>query len=474
MTSLEGTADSGHGFSQRDRRVIAACAISMLIVQMDWFALNLALPAIARDFDVPSTDLQWVVSGYMLSLGALMVTAGRLADIFGRRRVIVVGLVVFGLLSAVCGAALDETWLIVARVVQGVGAALIFPVAIAVVSSTFSGAPQSRAIGVVLGFAALGTALGPFVGGTFSEHLSWRGVFFINIPFCVAAVYLMVRHVEESRDEAADTHLDVAGMLTITGALVGISLAFDKGETWGFASVETIGTLIASIALLVAFVLIERRVRAPLLDLALFRNRQFDAVVVAGSISNVVFCLVAVFSALYLQQARGLSPFDSGLVFLALSAGTAAASYFAGRLAERFAADRLMAIGMLISAGAIAGLTSVASLWAYTPIFAVCGIGLGLGWALASVATQAVVPPSLAGAASGITLTSLVLLGAVAVAIAAAVLDLLSGSAATAASDAEALDIVIRAGGVLAVLGAAGLLAFGRSRSPTAAAEGAG
>jgi MFS family permease len=410
----------------------------------------------------------------MLSLGALMVSAGRLADIFGRRRVIVVGLVVFGLLSAVCGAALDETWLIVARVVQGVGAALIFPVAIAVVSSTFSGARQSRAIGVVLGFAALGTALGPFVGGTFSEHLSWRGVFFINIPFCVAAVYLMVRHVEESRDETADTHLDVAGMLTITGALVGISLAFDKGEAWGFASVETIGTLIASIALLVAFVLIERRVRAPLLDLALFRNRQFDAVVLAGSISNVVFCLVAVFSALYLQQARGLSPFDSGVIFLALSAGTAAASYFAGRLAERFAADRLMAIGMLISAAAIAGLTSADSLWAYTPIFAVCGIGLGLGWALASVATQAVVPPALAGAASGITLTSLVLLGAVAVAIAAAVLELLSGSAATAASDAEALDIVIRAGGVLAVLGAVGLLAFGRIRSPTAAAEGAG
>lgn len=135
-------------------------------MQVDWFALNLALPAIARDFDVPSTDLQWVVSGHMLSIGALMVTAGRHADIFGRRRVIVIGLVVFGLRSAVCGAALDETWLIAARVVQGVGAALIFPVAIAVVSSTFSGARQSRAFGVVLGFAAIGTALGPFVGAS--------------------------------------------------------------------------------------------------------------------------------------------------------------------------------------------------------------------------------------------------------------------------------------------------------------------
>src|SRR5512132_321129 len=155
-------------FSRSERLVIAACAISMLIVQMDWFALNLALPAIARQFKVPPTDLQWVISGYMLSIGALMVTAGRLADIFGRRRIIVIGLAVFGILSAICGAAPNETWLIVARVVHGIGAALIFPVSIAVVSGTFTGARQGRAIGTVMGFAAIGTALGPFVGGTFS------------------------------------------------------------------------------------------------------------------------------------------------------------------------------------------------------------------------------------------------------------------------------------------------------------------
>ena len=125
----------------------------MLIVQMDWFALNLALPAIARHFDVPATDLQWVVSGYMLSIGALMVTAGRLADIFGRRKVIVIGLAMFGIVSVICGAAPNEIWLIVARVVHGIGAALIFPVSIAVVSSTFTGARQARAIGIVLGCA---------------------------------------------------------------------------------------------------------------------------------------------------------------------------------------------------------------------------------------------------------------------------------------------------------------------------------
>ena len=460
------TVSESLAFSRADKLVIAACAISMLIVQMDWFALNLALPAIGRRFNVPTTDLQWVVSGYMLSIGALMVTAGRLADIYGRRKVIVIGLAIFGIVSAICGSAPDEIWLIVARVVHGIGAALIFPVSIAVVSSTFSGARQARAIGIVLGFAAVGSALGPFVGGAFSEYLSWRGVFFINIPFCIAAIVLMLRYVAETRDESADRHIDIPGMLTITGGLVCISLAFDRGEAWGWTSIHTIGTLIGGVVLLISFVAIEARVRSPLIDLALFRNRAFDAVVLAGSLSNVVFCFVAVFSAMYLQQARGMSPFDAGIVFLALSAGAGSASYFSGRLAERFPADRLMAIGMLISAGGIVGLTSVQSLWLYTPLFLVTGIGLGLGWALANVATQAVVPPSFIGAASGITLTSLVMLGAVGVAIAAAVLELLAGSPRAAGSDAAAINAVLRTGAALAFVGAVCLLAFGRHPTP--------
>ncbi len=463
--------ESSLRFSSTELLVIGACAISMLIVQMDWFALNLAIPAIGRDFHVASTDLQWVVSGYMISIGALMVTGGRLADIFGRRKIIVCGLVVFGVMSAICGSAPDENWLITARVIHGIGAALIFPVSIAVVSSTFTGPRQSRAIGIVLGFAAIGTALGPFVGGAFSQYWTWRGVFFINIPFCIVAVFLMLRYVRESRDETAERRIDFAGMIAVTGGLVAISLAFDRGEAWGWFSAATIGTLALGIVLLAIFVAIESRVRSPLIDLNLFRNRAFDAVVVAGSLSNVVFCLVAVFSALYLQQARGLSPFESGVVFLALSAGTGSASYFSGRLAERFPADRLMAIGMLISAAGIVALTNVTSLWLYTPVFLITGVGLGLGWALANVATQAVVAPSEAGAASGITLTCLVMLGAVSVAIAAAMVELLSGSVRGAASDAAALNTVIRAGAVLAFAGAVGLLIFGRRREPLAATD---
>jgi len=251
-------------------------------------------------------------------------------------------------------------------------------------------------------------------------------------------------------------------MFAITGGLVCISLAFDRGEAWGWTSLLTVGTLGAGIALLALFVAIEKRVKSPLVSLDLFRNRAFDAVVIAGSLSNVVFCFVAVFSALYLQGARGMSPFESGLVFLALSAGAGSASYFSGRLAEKFPADRLMAIGMLISAAGIVALTSVTSLWLYTALFLVTGVGLGLGWALSSVATQAVVQPDYVGAASGVTLTSLVMLGAVGVAIGAALLEVLAGSAMAAGSDAAAINTVLRGGAVLAFVGAVALLALGR------------
>lgn len=301
--------------------------------------------------------------------------------------------------------------------------------------------------------------------------MSWRAIFFFNVPFCIAAVVLMLRYVKETRDAHAERHIDVPGMVAITGGLVAISYGIDKGQAWGWTSAATLVTILSGVLLLGLFVLIESRVRAPLIDLDLFRNRAFDVVVLAGSLSNVVFCFVAVFSGLYLQQARGLSPLEAGFIFLALSGGTSLASYYSGRLAEQFPADRLMAIGMLISAVGIVGLTSVTSLWIYTPLFFVCGIGLGLGWALANVATQAVVAPELAGAASGGTLTSLVMFGAVGVAVGATALELISGSASTASSDADAIDWVLRAGAVLAVLGAVALIALGRKRQPELAAE---
>ncbi|MFE2270818.1 MFS transporter [Streptomyces lavendulae] len=457
-------------FHGRDRAVIAAAAISMLLVQMDWFALNLMLPVIGREFDTPTTNLQWLVSGYMLTLGALMVTGGRSADLFGRRRVLVCGLTGFALVSVVCAAAQSTAWLTAGRFVQGCTAALILPVSVAVVTAYFRDERQGRAVGTVLAFSAVGTALGPFVGGAFAEHVSWRAVFLLNVPFALAAALLLLRFVPETRDEEAGRGLDLPGVLTLAGGLMALMTGVDQGAHWGWGSAATLGCLIGGAVLLAAFVLIERRSPQPLLDLELLHNGPFVAVTLAGSLSNVVYCLVAVFSALYLQQARGLSPLDSGLIFLALSVGAGAASYWSGHLALRVRPERLMAAGMLLSGVSLFVLTLVNSLVVYTAVFAVVGVGVGLGWALTNVATQSYVPPGRLAAASGLVLTSLVLLGAVAVAVASTVLEVISGSAEGAASDGSAIETVLRAAALLAVLGAAALAAVVR-RVPVPAPE---
>ncbi|MFI6150031.1 MFS transporter [Streptomyces sp. NPDC051109] len=454
-------------FSGRDRAVIAAASLSMLLVQMDWFALNLMLPVIARDFSTPTTDLQWLVSGYMLTLGALMITGGRAADVHGRRTVIVWGLVGFAMVSVVCAAAQNEVWLVVGRVVQGATAAMVFPVAVAVVTAYFRDDRQGRAVGTVLAFSAIGTALGPFVGGAFAEHVSWRAVFLLNVPFCAVAALLMLRFVTDTRDEEAGHGLDLPGAVTVAAGLSAIMIAVDQGGHWGWASAATLACLAAGALLLVLFVLIERRTPEPLLDLSLLRNRPFVTVTLAGSVSNIVYCLVAVLSALYLQQARGLSPLEAGLVFLALSVGAGAASYWSGHLAQRRRPETLMAGGMLLSGVGLLVLTWTEPLALYTAVFAVVGFGIGLGWALTNVATQSYVPASRLAAASGLVLTSLVLLGAMAVAVAATVLEVLSGSEQQAASDGPAIESVLRVAALLSLAGAAGLLPLiRRQRAP--------
>jgi EmrB/QacA subfamily drug resistance transporter len=433
---------------RRLRRVIVAAAVTQGAINLDFFAMGVALPRMAQDLGTTATALQWVVSGYLVAVGAFFVAGGRLGDILGRKRLLLVGVVIFALSSAIAGASPDPELVIALRVVQGVGAAIAFPVSLAIVTNAFPAGRVERAIGIVFGIAVIGTAAGPVVGGLLTEVLSWRFVFWLNIPIAVVVVGLVLTSVDESRDETVPRLIDLPGLVLIVGGVASISFTFDKADRWGWLSASTIGLLAVGLVLLLVFVLVESRVRYPLLDLSLFKIRVFSSMIAAGSVGNAVNNIVIFASTLYLQQGRDLSPVTAGAVFLAFSLGAAIAGQVSGRV-ERFPSWQVMCAALTVGGAASIGLSWSTGWAAYVPFFALAGFGFGLAWAYASVATQAAVPPDKAGAASGVVLTVLVGLGGIAVAVAASVIETRAG-----VSLAHATQELIRIGGALALAGA--------------------
>jgi EmrB/QacA subfamily drug resistance transporter len=423
--------------------VLIAASAGMFMVQLDFFALNLALPQMARDLDVSVTDLQWVISGYMLALGAFLIPGGRLGDIYGRRRLLIAGTALFIASSTVCGLAPSAGVIVCFRILQGVGAAIMFPLCVAVVSNAFPPERQARAIGNVYGLAAIATAIGPFFGGFFTEAVSWRGIFLVNIPLGAFAIAMLLRSVGESRDETVPQRLDWPGLAAVALGISLVTLAVDRGEEWGWLGPRTIAAFLAGLALLAAFVAVEKRVRWPLVDLSLFRNRPYVVVTLLGTISNVAFVSTTLATTIYLQQARGFSAIGAGAVFLACSGMLAFAGPLAGRLGERYVVARVIPIAMGIGA---AGLVLVAldpGLAAYMLGLAVFGIGYGLGWSIVSVGTQQVVAVEMAGAASGVTLALVIGLGGLAVAITAALIEAITASGISEGDAIERILLVV-------------------------------
>jgi MFS family permease len=451
--------------------VLVAVVMTQLLVVIDFFALNLTLPPMAHDFGVAVTDLQWVLSGYMIAVGAFMVPAGRIADILGRKRVMLSGVALFGAASAVCGAAPSEQVVIIFRVVQGIGAAMCFPVSIAVITATFPTARVQRSLGLVYGLAAMGNALGPLVGGLLSE-ISWRLVFWLNVPLAIVIVILGLRFIPENRDESAGRAIDWAGVVLVAGGLAVATFGVDQASNAGWGSAQALVPLGAGIGMLVAFVLTEQRVRQPLLDLALFRIRPYVVIVAGGAVANCVYVVAIFASSVYLQSVRGLSAAEAGLIFLSLSAGAAASGQLSGRL-DKSLPQWVMAFALGLGGAALFVLT-LSDAWAvYLPTFAVMGFGLGLGWAYASVGTQVVVPPNEAGVASGLTLTVLVSLGGVAIATASTVMQQLAGTP-TITTDAP-IDDVLRVAAAIAMIAAAIIPVAGHiRRDQLHLADGAG
>ncbi|MEU9776160.1 MFS transporter [Streptomyces sp. NPDC047968] len=398
------TDASGTGAPRRPRLglTLTAAAMCIFVVQLDFLALNLALPRMASELGTSTTDLQWVISGYMLALAAFLIPGGRLGDIFGRRRVLIIGLAVFGLCSLGAGLSSSASVVVVLRILQGIGAGILFPLAVAVVTDAYPRERTMRAIGNAYGIGALALALGPLVGGGLTELIGWRWVLLINVPTVLVAILVVRAGVRESRDTTVPRTIDLPGLATVVLGIAGLTLAVDRADAWPAGA--TVAVAAAGLLMLGLFVFRERRARWPLVALDLFRNTPYVIVTLMATVANIAFVVAMYGVTVYLQEVEGHSPLVSGVIFLASSVTAGFAGPVSGWLGERFDIPRTIAAATVLGAVGLVLVSLTDALGGYLPGLALVGLGYGIGWAMASIGTQTVVPAERAGQASGVTL----------------------------------------------------------------------
>ncbi|MDG9719751.1 MFS transporter [Streptomyces sp. DH24] len=430
--------------------VLPAMSVGVFCIQLDSFALNLALPRIGRDLHAGGDGLQWVVSAYLLSTGTLMLGAGRLGDLFGRRRLLVMGFALFGASSLLCALAPALPVLVGARVAQGAGAAMIMPVGLSLLTNAYPGELRGRATGWVLGIGGIATACGPFIGGALTEAVSWRAVFWLNVPLAALGA-VWASWTAESRDTSAHRRVDWRGLFTITAALAVLAVVVDRGRYWqwpvGLAGLGVVAVL------LTWFVRHERVAASPLVELTLFRNRPYVALTLAGAVANTATVMFLFVVPLTLQGQWDLPVAVAGTAFLAPALTMALAGPLAGRVTQR-AAVRVMTGCLGVGAVVLACLAHAPSLAVYLVVATAGGVVLGMANSLTLIATQGVIRAERAGEASGVTKTVITVAAGLGVALAGAVADRSRGVGADGASD-QALHLTalgcLAAWGVLAV-----------------------
>jgi EmrB/QacA subfamily drug resistance transporter len=407
-------------------RAFALLAVAFFMTIIDLTIVNVSLPTIGRDLHFSETSLQWVVTAYALTFGGFMLLGGRAADLLGRRRIFMAGLALFT--AASLGAALStgEVSLIAARAVQGLGAAIMLPSALSIVMNMFAeGAERNKALGIWGGLGAAGATVGVIAGGLLTRYVGWEYIFYLNVPIGVVALALAPRIVPESRLATTRRRFDALGAITGTGGLVLLVVAISQAPQYGWGATRTMALLVASAALLVAFLVIENRVKEPLLPLSIFRLHTLAGANVAGLLLGGSFFAFIFVGTLYMQQVLHYSALQSGVAWLAASLTSIALAGVSQALVTRGGAKVVMAIGMaLIGAGV---------LWAtQVPVhghfvgnllgpFMVAGAGTAFAFIPISIAALAGVEEHRAGLASGLLNTSQQLGGAIGIAIASSV-----------------------------------------------------
>ena len=340
--------------------VLVIICLAQFMVVLDATIVNVALPSIQKDLGLSEANLQWIINAYTLVFGGFLLLGGRAGDLLGRKRLFLIGLVIFTGASLLDGLAVSSGMLIGSRALQGLGAALISPAALSIISTTFAeGQERSKALGVWAAIAIGGSAVGLILGGVLTQSFSWPWIFFVNVPVGVVGFVLSLRLVPESKDEHAHRSYDIAGAVTVTGGLMALVYAIVKAETDGWGSATTIGFFALAAVLLVSFVVVEKRSAEPLVRLSIFRVRSLTT-------ANLVMFLVAsglfamfFFNTLYIQRVLGYGPLKAGLAFLPFTAGIMVSAGLASTFATRIGVRPIAAAGMVLTAGGLVWLSQL-------------------------------------------------------------------------------------------------------------------
>jgi EmrB/QacA subfamily drug resistance transporter len=384
---------------------LGAMCFALFMIMLDNTVVNVALPSIQRDLHATLTSLEWTINAYTLTFAVLLVTGGRLGDIFGRRRMFLFGVVVFGLSSLLIGLAPNDTVLVAFRAVQGVGAAFMMPATLSIITQAFPPHERGMAIGTWAGVSALALAIGPVVGGFLTESVSWRAIFFINPPIAAMAVAVTLFAARESRDETVSRTVDYAGIATLTIGLTALVLALIEGNKWGWGSAGIIALFATAAISLTGFLIIEQRVKAPMIDFAFFRSRTSAGVNAVAFIVSFAMFAQFFFLTLYMQNILHYSPLQTGLRFLPATAMIVLVAPISGRLADRIGSRPLMTMGLVIVGVALfiqSHITVHSTYLLLLPGFVLMGLGMGLVMSPMSTAAMNAVDRTKAGAASGV------------------------------------------------------------------------
>jgi EmrB/QacA subfamily drug resistance transporter len=394
-------------FAEENKKwwTLAAVSFGLFMIMLDNTIVNVALPSIQRSLHMSISSLEWIVTAYALTFAALLITGGKLGDLFGRRRLFILGLTVFTLASLACGLAPSAGFLIGARAAQGVGAALMNPATLSIITATFPPRERGQAIGIWAGVSALALAIGPLIGGLIVDNINWHWIFYVNVPVGVVGVLVSRLVIAESRDTSHEQSIDLPGLLTSGLALLSLTYALIEGNRHGWGSPEIIGLFAGAAVLFAAFIWLELRQRLPMLDLGLFKNGSFAGANLVAMLVSLGMFGVFFFISLYVQNVLGFSPTKAGAIFLPMTVLLILVAPVAGKLSDRIGSRWLMGAGMTILGVSLLLYQRIgvhSTFVSLLPQLLLGGLGMALTMSPMTSAAMSAVPVDKAGVGSGV------------------------------------------------------------------------